>query len=108
MPRRQQDNTAAHALEEIEHFGDRVVHAVSNNPRPVILVLLAIVLAAATYGGVTQYRSSRSSEAVEALETVRTGYLAAMGGGPSSLQVPEPANPETARSVRNDYAQRYE
>ena len=108
MPRRQPDHTAAHALEEIEHFGDRVVRAVSDNPRPVILVLLAIVLAAATYGGLSQYRSSRASQAVEALEAVRTGYLEAMGGGPGSLQVPEPANPETGRSVRSEYAGRYE
>ena len=108
MARRLPDTPTAHTLEEIEHFGDRVVEAVSNNPRPVILVLLAIVLAAGTYGGLSQYRSSRTAQAVEALEAARTGYVEAMGGGPSSPQVPEPANPEIARSVRSEYAGRYE
>jgi hypothetical protein len=108
VARRLPDAPTAHTLEEIQHFGDRVVEAVSNTPRPVILVLTAIVLAAATYGGLNQYRGSRTSEAVAALEEVRTSYLEAMGGGPGSVQVPEPANPETARSVRNEYAGRYE
>ena len=107
MAQRRHDNPTADALEEIEHLGDRMVAWVGRHPRPVLAVLAAILLVAGTWGGVTQYRKSRAAGATEALEDTRTAYLAAMGVGPTALEVPEPANPETARRIRSEFARRF-
>jgi tetratricopeptide (TPR) repeat protein len=94
-------------LEEIQHFTDRLVERVSANPRPVLAMLAGILLVAAVGGGVLQWRQSRSEAATEALEELRSEFVSAMGGSAGSLEVPEPANPETARSIRTDFAGRF-
>lgn len=105
---RKSHNPAAEALEDIEHLGDRIVESVSNNPVPLLAVLGAILLGAAGYGGWTQWQAHQHREATRALEAVRSDYLEAMGAGSGYLEVPEPANPETARQIREEHAERFE
>jgi len=105
---RRSHNPAADTLEEIQGFGDRIVESVSSNPIPLIAVLGTILLGAAGYGGWTAYRAHHQGEATEALEEVRRSYLEAMGAGSGYLEIPEPANPELARSVRQEHAERFE
>lgn len=107
MAQRRHDNPTAATLEEIEHLGDRVVGWVGRNPRPVLAALAAILLVAGTWGGVAQYRRSRAAQATTALEDTRSAYLAAMGAAPTAGEVPEPANPETARRIRAEFARRF-
>lgn len=107
MARRHSDKSTAHTLEEIEQFGDRMVEFVSNNPRPVLLVLGLILLVAAVWGGWTQLRTSRYDKAAAALDQAQMDYAEAMGGHFTDLDIPEPANPETARKVRTQFAERY-
>jgi tetratricopeptide (TPR) repeat protein len=107
VARRLPDNPTAQTLEEIEHLGDRIVEAVSNNPRPILLVIGAILLAAAVWGGWSQMRGGRLQEAASALDQARIEYAEAMGGSFTALEIPEPANPETARRVRSEFAERY-
>ncbi len=107
MARTRNPHAPGDTLEEIQHFTDRLVERVSANPRPILALLGGIVLLAAIGGGVLQWRQARSEAATEALEDLRSEFVAAMGGSPGSLEVPEPANPETARSIRTDFADRF-
>ena len=38
---------------------------------------------------------------------MRSDFVTAMGGKATDVEVPEPANPETARAVRTEYADKY-
>jgi tetratricopeptide (TPR) repeat protein len=107
VARRLPDNPTAQTLEEIEHLGDRIVEAVSNNPRPLLLTIGGILLAAAIWGGWSQLEGGRLADAASALGQARMDYAEAMGGNFTALEIPEPANPETARRVRTQYAERY-
>lgn len=107
MARRLPDNPTAQTLEEIEHLGDRIVEAVSNNPRPLLLTIGAILLVAAIWGGSSQLSGSRLARAASDLDQARMDYAKAMGGDFTALEIPEPANPETARQVRTRFAERY-
>lgn len=107
MARRLPDNPTAQTLEEIEHLGDRIVESVSNNPLPVLLAIGVILLVAALWGGWSQMQGSRIEEAAGALDQARMDYAEAMGGDFTALEIPEPANPETASRVRTEYAERY-
>jgi len=105
---RKTHNPASDALEEIQGLGDRIVESVSSNPVPLLAVLGAILLGAASYGGWTQYRAHQHGEATEALEEVRSDYLEAMGAGSGYLEIPEPEDAELAREVRQEHAERFE
>ena len=107
MARKIEDNTTAQALEEIEHLGDRIVEAISANPIPILAVIGGVLLVAGGIGGVRQYQSGQHDEATAAYETVRVEYFRAMGANPRAIRVEEPANPETARSVRDQYTDRF-
>lgn len=107
MARRDRDNAAATALEEIEELGDRLVDWVSANPVPVLVGLGLILAAAAGIGGTLQYRASREDAASAALEEVRAAYREAMGAQPGVIEIPEPANPETAHAIRKEYASKF-
>jgi len=105
---RKTHNAASEALEDIQGLGDRIVESVSSNPVPLLAVLGAILLGAAGYGGWTQYRDHQHGEATRALEEVRSDYLEAMGVGSGYLEIPEPDDPERAREVRQEHAERFE
>lgn len=105
--RHPESNPAAEALEELEHLGDRIGHFVAENPRPVMAVIGAVLLAGALAGGIITWQNRRDEKAVAAFEAVRTAYLEAMGAGVGAVEIPEPANPETAKRVRAEYAERF-
>lgn len=102
-----EDNPAAEALAEIENFGDRIVEGISANPGPVIAVIATVLVAAAAVGGITQYRRSQADAASAAFAEVRDGYAEAMGASAGVVDIPEPANPETARTIRREFIERY-
>ena len=94
-------------LEELESLGERLVGWIGANPTLVLGAAAGILLAAAGVGGWRTWQGSRADRASTALAELRAQYLAAMGGTPNDARVPEPANPETARSVRTEYVERF-
>ncbi len=71
---------------------------------------IGLVLAIAGVWGVNAWiglGERRESEASAALAAARADYLLAMGAPQGSLEVPELANPEAARSIRAEYAARF-
>jgi tetratricopeptide (TPR) repeat protein len=104
---RKESRAARETLEEIESALDRVEAWVSDHPPLVIAIIAGILAVAAAVGGYQAYSHRRADRASAAIATVETDYLHAMGAPPGSYQVVEPANPETGRNTRKEYAQRF-
>jgi len=106
--KKHQPDSAAVALDEIESQGDRLVAWVTENPKPILGTAAAIILVAAVWGISAQMAESKLDASAAALAQVQEEYRVAMGASPGAIEIPEPANPETARSVRADFVTRYE
>jgi tetratricopeptide (TPR) repeat protein len=98
----------ADTLEELESLGERMAQWVGANPVLVLGIAGLILALAASVGGYRAWEHSRSDRASTALAALHAEYVTAMGGKPTDTEVPEPANPETAKAVRTDFAARYE
>lgn len=100
-------DSAAETLDQIEELGDRIGNWIAAHL--VILVVGAVVVLLTASG--IGYWSSRSSdtqrEASVALAAAQQGYLREMGAAPGDILAAEPANPETAASVRRKYIEAY-
>ncbi len=94
-------------LEELESVGERLAQWVGANPAIVLGVSAAILLGAAGYGGYRAYARSQAAKASTALATLHSEFVTAMGGKVTDIEIPEPANPETAKAVRTEYAEKY-
>ncbi|MCA9510649.1 MAG: hypothetical protein KC560_08100, partial [Myxococcales bacterium] len=99
--------SAAITFEGLQSRGEKLAEWIGANPAPILGTLAAVLVVAAVIGFVESSRNEASQEAALALATVQTDYRAAMGAQPGDTAVPEPANPETARRVRTDYAERF-
>lgn len=97
----------ADTLEELQSLGERLVQWVGANPVPVLGVAALVLLLAAGIGGYRAYAASRSERASAALSATRAEFATAMGAKASDTDIPEPANPETARQARTEFADRY-
>lgn len=105
---RREPASFAHTLDEIESSGDRLTQWALDNPRVVIVLLAAVAVAAAVYGAVRSFSESSAEDASAALGVVQTDYRRAMGATADDVTVPEPANPETGRKVREEYIGRFQ
>ena len=94
-------------LEELESLGERL--ASWSQERALLLggIAALVLVAAAAVGATLAWQEGRSDDASAAVADLRREFVAAMGGSPNDVEIPEPANPETARQVREDYATRY-
>jgi len=97
----------ADTFEELESVGERLVQWVGANPAIVLGIAGAILLGAASFGGYRAFAHSQAEKASMSLATLRSEFVAAMGGKVTDNEVPEPANPETAKTVRTEYADKY-
>jgi hypothetical protein len=97
----------ADTLEELESIGERLAQWVGANPAIVLGIAGAILLGAASYGGYRAWSHSQANAGSAALATLHSDFVAAMGGKVTDAEVPEPANPETAKTVRTEYTDKY-
>ncbi len=104
---RNEPESIAHTLDEIESTGDRITEWIIENPVPILAVGGAIVVLAAGYAFALSRAESTRVEASAALGAVQADFRRAMGASPEDVIVPEPANPETARKVREEYLTRF-
>lgn len=94
-------------LDELLTLGDRIAHWVQEHATLTIVVVVSVLVGAAATGGYISYSQHREEEASAAVSAVRSEFVQAMGGSPGAAEIPEPANPETARSVRLEFAERF-
>ncbi len=106
MARRPDSKQATETLEEIEGFFDKVADWVTHNPRIVLSALGGVLGLAAVVGFTQSYAARGELKASEAVAGVENAYRQAMGAGPGDIEISEPANPETGRQARADYAGR--
>jgi tetratricopeptide (TPR) repeat protein len=106
--RRHHPESAADTLEAIESWGDRAARWIGEHPLPILGTAVAILLIAGVIGLTRDTLTADASESAAALARVQHDYRIAMGGTPGSIEVPEPANPETARRIRRDTIAEYE
>jgi tetratricopeptide (TPR) repeat protein len=97
----------ADTLEELASVGERMMQWVGANPAIVLGGAALILVAAGAFGGYRAWSGARAERASAALSAVRAEFVIAMGGSANDTEVAEPANPETARAVRTDFADRY-
>ena len=106
--KRNEPDSAAETLDAIEGWGDRLAESISNNPAPILIGAVVVLVVAAIAGFTGDYLESGSTESAAALGRVQGAYRAGMGATPGSLELPEPANPETARRLRTEAIEGYE
>ncbi len=101
------EGSATKTLDELESAGDRIVLWLAENQRALISIAVGILLVAGGWGYVSTTARESSDQADTALSEVQNGYRLAMGAAPGSVSIPEPANPDAAREIREDYTARY-
>ena len=69
--------------------------------------MLAVTVVAGGYALLTSSQETAQEAATAALGSAQSDYRKAMGAAPGDAEVIEPANPETARSVREEYISRF-
>lgn len=67
----------------------------------------ALLLGAAGYAVFSHQREQSAEAAALAVAEVRRAFVGAMGAEPGSLAVPELANPEAAKQIQLEHAQRF-
>jgi tetratricopeptide (TPR) repeat protein len=99
--------SAAETLDQLESLGDRVGNWIAAHAALLFGAAVLILALAAGYGLVNASQQGAREEASEALAGVDGSFLRAMGTSQGSILIDEPANPETARRVREEYIGRY-
>jgi tetratricopeptide (TPR) repeat protein len=97
----------ADTLEELDSLGERLAQWVGANPAVVLGIAGAILLGAASFGGYRAFSHSQADKASTALAKLHGEFVTAMGGKVTEVEIPEPANPETAKATRTEYADKY-
>ncbi len=95
-------------LDELASLADRAREWIEANPLKLLALLGAVLLAAAVASAVVVHQSRQREAAARALAEAEAEFRVAMGGEPDATEVPEPANPETARRAREAYLARLE
>ena len=107
MKQRHKPASAAATLDEIQSLGDRLAAWISDNPQIVLGVGAAILAVAGTFAIVRSSQEDSRVEASAALASVQRDFRRAMGASLDTLEIIEPANPETASRVREEYVERF-
>ena len=104
---KQEPHSAAHTLNALETRGDRAAEWISENPLLILGVGGVILLVAAIWGFSSQDDREEDLQASAELSVVENDYRTAMGAAAGSVEIPEPANPEAARSIREDFVAQF-
>jgi hypothetical protein len=105
--RKPAQDSAAHALGELEREGDRLADWLTANQTLILAAAGGVLAHAALRGFISSSREASRTEAATALAELQAEYRVAMGAAPGAFEIAEPANPETAREVRADFVTRF-
>jgi tetratricopeptide (TPR) repeat protein len=104
---RQEPESLVNALDDIESGGDRLTEWVLANPQLILGTGLAILVVAGIWAFARSTTEASLESASAALGAVQAEYRVAMGATADDFVVAEPANPEIARRVREEYLDRF-
>lgn len=101
--------SAAVALDQLETRSGDLAQWISDNPLPILAGAGTILAIAAVYTLASSGIDTAKHEASAAIAVAKSEYRSAMGGAYSgTVEIPEPANPEIARSTRLEYIERFQ
>jgi tetratricopeptide (TPR) repeat protein len=107
VPEKSKPHGATEMLEDLGSGFERMATWVAAHP---LLVSAVLGVALATGGSWELLRSRaerREAEASNAFDETQMAYLTAMGAEPGAIDVPELANPDTAKRIREEYVEKY-
>jgi predicted negative regulator of RcsB-dependent stress response len=96
----QRTHTAGDRLDELQSSADRLGEFLQKNLRPLAIGLVALLVVAGIVSYLISTRARSEDAASRALADARSEYLKGMGASPGAIEVPELANPEAAKRVR--------
>ncbi|HEY5657865.1 MAG TPA: hypothetical protein VIY27_08750 [Myxococcota bacterium] len=105
---RKSQSGATDAFEEIQSGADRLAEWTQGHLMLVVGTLVVVLGVVGAFQLSLTLGERRENAASSALAAVQADYLDAMGAQPGSLEVPELANPEAARQIHADFAERFE
>jgi len=98
---------AGETLDELQSAADRLGMFIQSNLRAVVAAIVVLLLIAGALSLFLASRRKADTNASIALADARADYLEAMGAPAGSLEVPELANPDAAKRIREEYLARY-
>jgi predicted negative regulator of RcsB-dependent stress response len=99
--------STADVFDEFESSAERLADWIRRHAIALSVTLVVVIGAVWGVQAWRQHLEDQESAAAAALAEVRGEYLIAMGGQPGSLEPPELANPEAARKIRSEFAERF-
>jgi predicted negative regulator of RcsB-dependent stress response len=102
------ETTADHMIDEFESAADRLASWVGDHVLAVSATIVLCLVAAGGYSGWSSWNSGREQSASNALDAVAAAYFSAMGAAPGALELPELANPDAAKRISAEYAERFQ
>ena len=92
---------------ELETGLERFTQWISDN-RLSVLAAVGIALASvAAFEFARSRAETRATDASNALDETQSAYLTAMGAEPGAVEVPELANPEAGKRIREEYVEKF-
>ena len=107
MPEKSNPHGATDLLEDLNTGFERLAIWVATHRVLVIVVVAAALLTGGAWELLRSRAERRETEASDALDQIQAGYLAAMGAEPGALDLPELANPEAGKRIREEYLEKY-
>ena len=107
MAEKTKSHAATDALEELESGFERLTRWVAEHPVPVIAAIAILLASVGAWEFVRSRAERREIEASNAFDDAQSAYLAAMGAEPGAIDVPALANPDAAKRIRAEYAEKY-
>jgi len=92
---------------ELENWLERITGWIGENPVPVFAAVGILLASVAAWQFAVSRAEKREVEASNALDEAQSGYLAAMGAEPGAIDVPQLANPDAAKRIREEYVAKF-
>ena len=103
----QRTHTAGERLDELQSSADRLGDFLQKHLARLAIALVVLLVAAGVASWVLSARARSEDAASQALADARAEYLKGMGASPGAIEVPELANPEAAKRVREAARESY-
>lgn len=107
MPERSNPHGASEVLDDLGSGMERLANWVGAHTLLVSVAIGALLAAGGTWELLRSRAERRETEASNALDETQAAYLAAMGAEPGAIDLPELANPDAARQIREEYVEKF-
>ena len=107
MPEKSNPHGATDMLEELNSGFERLAIWVAAHRVLVGVAIGAVLVTGGAWELLRSRTERREAEASDALDQIQAGYLAAMGAEPGAIDLPELANPEAGKRIREEYLEKY-